>query len=175
MTDPRKVPRRDEVLAAVTWLQPTMAAVKVQHDRLGDTDWSTSQLQSDVIFYVHALDLFRTAVAHLRAALGNRAGPVDRALKLFDEEVPEIGDLRDIVAHFDAYARGDGYLLSGKAVGLQFNLGLTDKENGLPIEVRLGNTEERRSVVTGPATKAAQALFDIAFEVGVEGALGLPE
>jgi len=87
-------------------------AVVMQADRVLDAEATPVARQTDAYLFVQALrQILRAADLMKRALVDDpRAQAVEDAIAEFNSAVPRAKDARDILDHFDDYARGIGSL-----------------------------------------------------------------
>jgi hypothetical protein len=93
-------------------------AVELQHERL--TRSGCPLVVADLNFYVLAVDNLVDAVKVMLKQyhqIPKVVSAVDKAVKRFEKRCPDIGTLRDLIEHFDAYDHMSGDLQVGKGKG----------------------------------------------------------
>jgi hypothetical protein len=109
---PSRVPSVNE---AVAYLGVWCHAVEVQAIRIfaegnGMPDGPMTRQTDSYLFAIALRNLLRAAALLRNAAPKSAWSSIDRALNEFERKVPHAVDLRDVLDHFDDYARGKGEL-----------------------------------------------------------------
>jgi hypothetical protein len=105
-----------ELSEALGYVTRWRRSVQLQSVRLlGDVTDQPDNREVDFSLFAVALRDLRRAVELVRKVAPKAAwSGIDLALNEFDAVVPHTQDLRDVLEHFDDYARGDGKLQRGR-------------------------------------------------------------